>query len=148
MWSQLLTQFNALGMPAHSLLTVNMLERSTRFPPAPSLPAPSALPVHPLWKWKTTTLLGDTTSWGLCPYERALNKMHSIHVVQQADGFTSKMGIFEEHSTSCAHPLQPPCTLQLYTFWPKAQALSFCFQFWRSAFEWIEILYQALVSIK
>lgn len=92
-----------LGVPAHSLLTVNRLERSTSSP-LPSLSAPSAPAAHPLWRWKTTTLLGDTTSWGLCPYERALNKMHSIHVVLQADGVPSKMDIVEKDSTICAHP--------------------------------------------
>lgn len=55
-----------LGVPAHSLLTVNRLERSTSFP-LPSPPAPCALPALPPWNWKTITLLGDTTSCGLCP---------------------------------------------------------------------------------
>lgn len=62
-------------MPLGVQLTapVNRLERSTSSP-LPALPAPSAPPAHSLWRWKTVTLLGGTTSWAFRPYDRVLNK--------------------------------------------------------------------------
>lgn len=80
MWSQLLTQFYVSGHASSQPPDWQQAGKKHQLPtaiPACSLCSTSS----PTMKWKTITLLGDTISWGLYPCERALNKMHSIHVV-------------------------------------------------------------------
>lgn len=109
-----------LGVPAHSLLTASRLERSTSFP-LPSLPAPSAQPAHPLWKWKTIPSLGDTISLSLWEGPQQ-NAFYPCGVaswwLSKQDGHCWRR--FNKLCTSST--LQPPCILKLYTFWPKEQA--------------------------